>query len=517
VRAEAVDRGEGLLEAVERSPSFTPDDGCWAELLAGVEERLELLERFEALAGSRGAIYWRSRAAELRAELAPGSPAAWQTLGFARLAVWDREGARAAFERCLELDGDRWSARGSLAYLSLCDRSWVEAVAAHRAWDDRHGDGAALLPRVARDGVKRLRVGYVAHNLSSSPEARFLLPLALRHTRVEVFLYSDTIADAHRAHPGWRPIGDLDEEGIRRTVAADEIDILINADGHLDARTMLAFARRAAPIQAVSPLYPCSSGLRAMDYRISDSYLDQSSAAGHFRERIQYLEGSCLWFAAPEEGPEVEDPPLTRNGFCTFGVFASPLKITDETISVWARVLKAVPGSRLLAHWAIPNAPGGWSGEPDPRLRDLLLTRFLKEGVEPSRVAALGAVPYRDHLDAHNEVDVMLDTFPFTGYTSSFDALWMGVPIVTRSGDCFRERITAAILRGVGHPELAAASNEEYVAICAELSANPRRLTELRRRLRRALQTSGFCDLDRYAARLEEVYAAWVFGGGLAA
>ncbi|MBI2815142.1 MAG: tetratricopeptide repeat protein [Opitutae bacterium] len=390
-----------------------------------------------------------------------------------------------------------------------------ELFAAHVAYGRSVGQCAARpLPNAPEPG-RRLRLAFLSPDLRTHSVAYFLEPLVARldRTEFEVCLYHDHfredevtarlrgLADIWRNFLG-RP-GDTVEAAIR----ADAPDILIDLAGHTGMTNRLPlFARRLAPVQVTYLGYPDTTGLPAMDHRFTDAVADPPGEADGFATEQLIRFAPTAWaYAPPAEAPAVQPPPALARGHITFGCFNNPAKITEPMLALWARILQAVPGSRLCLK-------GSGFGEPAQRAR--FAAGFARAGVAPDRIDCLERTPdTRSHLAGYHRVDVALDTSPYNGTTTTCEALWMGVPVVALAGDRHMARVSASLLAACGHPEWVAVDEENYVAAAVRLAGDRARLAEIRAGLRDDLRRSALLDhagqARRFGDALRECWQAW--------
>jgi len=282
---------------------------------------------------------------------------------------------------------------------------------------------------------------------------------------------------------------------VAALVRADEVDVLVVLAGRFDRNRPLVAAYRPAPVR-VSFHDPGTSGLSAVEYLIADRTLVPRRREERFSERVVCL--PSFYIHAPLEGPQVGPLPAAERGYVTFGSFNNPAKVNDEVLALWGEVLRAVPGSRLKLKFK------NWFGNQGLRERML---RGL--GSESDRVEFMAAEAARgEHLALYNDVDIALDPFPFTGSTTTFEALWMGVPVVTLAGAAMAGRWSASILQALKLPELVAGSRAEYVGIAAGLAGDLSRLAGLRAGLRDRVAGSPLCDGRSRARQVERIYRA---------
>ncbi|HEY1108182.1 MAG TPA: hypothetical protein VGE76_06110, partial [Opitutaceae bacterium] len=364
-----------------------------------------------------------------------------------------------------------------------------------------------------RDAERRLRVAILSPDLREHSCAYFLEPLLahLDRERFEVYLYHDHFReDAVSARlktyaAQWRNFIGQPAPVVEKAIRADCPDILIDLAGHtgMSARLPL-FAKRLAPVQMTYLGYPDTTGLPAMDYRLTDGIADPEGEADAFATERLVRFSSCAWsYNPPATAPEVAAPPSAARGSITFGCFNTLGKITDETLAVWARLLGSVSGSRLLL-----KAAG--LGEPEERAR--LHTRLAAAGFASDAVELLERTPdTASHLALYRRVDIALDTWPYHGTTTTCEALWMGVPVISLRGDRHVSRVGASLLTAVGREKWIADSPEDYLTRARDLASDLPRLAATRDGLRDQLRQSALCDHAGQAARFgAALRACWV-------
>jgi predicted O-linked N-acetylglucosamine transferase (SPINDLY family) len=383
------------------------------------------------------------------------------------------------------------------------DLSAEEVFEAHKGFEDAH---AKALPRPSayanpREPARRLKVGYVSADYRAHSCAFFMEPLLEAHDReqVEVFCYADVSApDATTKRLSgladhWRTIAGVPDATVAGQVQADGIDVLVDLGGHSGENRLLVFARKPAPVQVSWLGYPNTTGLSAMDARLVDADTDPEGALA--TERLIRLDGGFLAYRPPCAPPLAARP---EGRPITFGSFNTLMKLGPAVVALWARLLHRVEGSRLLLK-------GSQLGEKSVRARYGAL--FAEHGIDAAR---LDLLPWVDdvagHLNTYNMVDVALDPFPYAGTTTTCEALWMGVPVVTLAGDRHAARVGVSLLKRIGHPELIAADQDRYLDMAAALAADPARLAELKQSLRPAMEASPLLDGRRFAAQVEAAY-----------
>jgi len=375
----------------------------------------------------------------------------------------------------------------------------------------------SALPNSPEPG-RRLRVAILSPDLREHSCTYFLEPL-LRHldrAAFEIYLYHDHFrVDALSARlqalaAVWRNFVGQPGAAVEKIIRADAPDILIDLAGHTGMSNRLPlFARRLAPVQVTYLGYPNTTGLPAMDCRFTDAIADPPGEADALAtERLVRFAPTAWSYAPPSDAPLPESAPCARGGPVTFGCFNTPAKITDTTLAMWARLLGEVPQARLLFKGAgLDTAP----------VRARQVERLRRCGVPVDRVDFLSRTAgTAEHLACYGRVDIALDTFPYHGTTTTCEALWMGVPVVTRAGDRHVSRVGASLLNAIGHPEWVATNNDDYVRIAAALASDPARLESLRHTLREDLRASPLLDHAGQAARfgvaLRECWQRWCAG-----
>jgi len=339
--------------------------------------------------------------------------------------------------------------------------------------------------------------------------ARFFLPLLEGHDRgaVEIACYaelarSDAVSERIRSLADrWSPTVGLSHDELAARIRGDAIDVLVDLAGHTSDNRLLTFARTPAPVQATWLGYPGTTGVAAIGWRFSDAECEPPGDADRrSSERIWRLPHGFHCFAPPADAPAVAPPPCAARGSVTFGSFNNFLKLAPETIALWGRVLAAMPGAQLLLKSNFVF---------DAAAHQRHLERFAAAGIDPSRIVILPYMPdERAHLAAYGEIDVALDPFPYNGTTTTCEALWMGVPVVTLRGDRHAARVGASLLTRVGLPDLIAGDEAAYIAVAAALAAAPQRLAALRAGLRAQVAASPLCDAGGFARAVEDAYRA---------
>ncbi|CAO3377389.1 O-linked N-acetylglucosamine transferase, SPINDLY family protein [Azospirillum argentinense] len=392
---------------------------------------------------------------------------------------------------------------------------WVppEVIArAHAHWNERHA--RPLMPRNRqfsndRTPNRRLRVGYVSPDFRAHACAHFIEPLLREHDRgaVEIFCYAasdhhDAITGRMRSlADGWRSLTNLDDAAAAALVERDRIDILVDLAGHTAQSRPLLFARKPAPIQVSWLGYPDTTGMTAIDHRLTDAVADPPGLTDAWHaERLVRLPKGFLAFQPLRFVTAREEPPALANGFVTFGSFNNAAKVTPEVVRVWSAILARAPTARLiLKSRAFGDAP----------TRERYLRQFAGNGVDPGRVDLLPPMDViDDHLRAYDRIDIALDPFPYNGTTTSCEALWMGVPVITLAGRHHVARVGASLLTQCGLAEFIATDEAGYIETAVALAGDTRRLAALRRGMTERMERSALSDHRGFATAVETAYRA---------
>jgi protein O-GlcNAc transferase len=441
-------------------------------------------------------------------ELRPDYAAAQTNLA----GTWKDQGllaeALAGYRRVVQLQPHNAAAHSDLVYALYFspDNDGRAICAAHREWDARHGaPRRRCITAHTNDPApeRRLRVGYVSPDFRQHAQALFTLPLFAAHDRaqVEIFAYADVprpdavTQQVRQLCDAWRDAVALDEQQLAELIRRDQIDVLVDLTMHMAGNRLPVFARKPAPVQVSWLAYPGTTGLATIDYRLTDRFLDPPGLhEEHYTETLIRLPDSFWCYAPLEAEVAVGGLPAAQRGYVTFGSLNNFCKMHAAVLRQWAAVLHGVPRSRLLL-----LAP---AGSPRQRAQELL----AGEGVDTDRVTFVGERSRGEYLKLYQEIDIGLDPFPYNGHTTSLDALWMGVPVVSLVGATAVGRGGLSILTHVGLPELAAQNVEQYVHTAAALAADLPRLAELRATLRERMRRCPLMDAPRFARGMEAAY-----------
>ncbi len=491
-------RDEAIAEcrrAVEIEPAYAGGYNTLASLLQGNGEF------GEADAAFRKSI-----------ELDSGNAGTWNNFGNSLKNVGGHAEAIVCFRKALVIDRYHSMARSNLVFCMGMDANSTapEIFAESRRWNEFH---AALITAGAtpsgndRDPDRRLRVGYVSPDFRDHAVSNFVEPLFAAHDRdgFELFGYAhvaipDNTTERIRAGmDAWRETVGMTHAELAARIRADKIDILVDLAGHTASNRLLTFAERPAPVQVTWLGYGGTTGIDAMDYRITDAVADPAGDADDLHsETLMRLPTGFLCYAPPPDAPEPGKLPAEACGHITFASFNSLAKVTPQAASNWARVLKAVPESRLI----IKGSPFN-----DADTRQRYIGHFAAEGIDEERIDLVAQLPSRqEYLALYDRADIVLDTYPYNGGTTTCEALWMGVPVVTLAGDRTVARMGASMLGCIGADDWVAASEDEYVGIAAGLAGDLAALKQLRAGLRSRMQESPLCDGPAFARAMEAAY-----------
>lgn len=420
--------------------------------------------------------------------------------------------AAQAFRDALAIDPALRIARANLLFtmIFLEDVDPVGIRRAHEEWAQMHAEplrGRILPLTNSLDPGRALRIGYISADFRQHAVSFFMEPVFRQHDRVAypVTAYyngeqGDATTDRLRSLVAqWRDVAALDDEALAALIREDGIDILVDLSGHLKGNRLLALARHPAPLQLTYLGYPHTTGMSAMDHRISDATCDPVGVAdAHYTEALLRMPG-CMWCYQPQPGMPVVGPlPALREGHVTFASTNNPIKVTDAMLALWARILAEVPDSRLL----VTSVPGPG--------RARIAGALAAGGVDASRVSFADRLSLPEFWALYDRIDISLDTLPCNGGTTTCEGLWLGVPMVTLAGEAFQSRAGLSILTTIGLPELVARSADEYVAIATALARDTARLAAMRAGLRERMRASPLADAPAFARRLEALYRdAW--------
>lgn len=424
----------------------------------------------------------------------------------------DVPGAIAEYRKAIALDPTLTIAHSNLLLsLHFNPAATAEEIfAEHVRWAEAHGKPSVTLPDLpptpSDAPPRRLRVGYLSPDFAFHPVGFFLEPILEHHdhSRFEIFCYSDVPQPDHvttRMKPmadHWRECSYLPDQQVAEQIRKDNIDILIDLAGHTARNRLRLFAARVAPLQITYLGYPDTTGLKTMDFRITDAVLNPHDPPGRddalHSEKLFRLPGPFACYRPFEHAPEVRLPPVSYKGYITFGCPARLEKIAPDCVRWWADVLRAVPRSRLLV-MSMPR--------DDAETFAFIGSMLADCGIDAGRVNYVTRQNFANYLLAHNSLDIVLGTYPSNGHTIVCHALWMGVPVIGMSGQNYISRLTASVLTHLGLPELIATTPEQYVQIATALANDIPRLIHLRSTMRQRMTDSALMNYPAFTRQYE--------------
>ncbi len=422
--------------------------------------------------------------------------------------------AAATYRAALALDPAHHEARSALLLTLhyLPGLTGEELFAEHQTFGKNLPPPAPSLPASAPSpvahrpspGAARLRLAFLSPDLRRHSVAYFLKPLLthLPRERFEIFLYHDhPVDDAMSAQlralaAQWRHVAGLPPAALEKLIRADAPDVLVDLAGHTGINRLPLFARRLAPVQINYLGYPDTTGVPAMDFRLTDAIADPADSDAFCTEKLIRFAPTAWSYEPPADAPPAAPSPCAQGAPLTFGSFNNFAKLSDPTLRLWARLLDAHPGSRLLLKG---------HGLDTPALREQVLARLPALGLDPARLTLLGrTATIAEHLALYAQIDLALDPFPYHGTTTTCEALWQGVPVISLRGDRHASRVGASLLAAAGHPEWIAENENDYLRIAASLAGEGAKLAEIRAQLRGDMQRSALLDHSAQAARFAE-------------
>ena len=387
------------------------------------------------------------------------------------------------------------------------DYSADELFSVAREWGTQHELGQGLLLPIDKncDPGRKLRIGYISADFKIHPVGFFIEQVLKCHDKdqFEIFCYSNqTVNDdlTERLHSNsdhWSDVLYRSDEALAHDIHRDNIDILVDLSGHTSGNRLLSLAYKPAAIQATWIGYHATTGLSAIDYIIADRFLIPAQEEQYYTERVVRLPNAYLCFSPPDTQLDLGSPPVSVAGKITFGCFNNPAKLVDQVIVCWSRLLKALPEAQLFLKY---------KAFADDGVRRRYQALFARQGIDIRRIRFAGASPRHEYLAAYEEVDIALDPFPFNGCTTTLEALWMGVPVVTLQGYRYVGHMGETILKNLGFGEYVADNEDTYIAQAVHLASSRSTLEELRKDLRTRLLKSPLCDGPGFTRSLEDLY-----------
>ena len=446
--------------------------------------------------------------------LAPSWPQAEHNLGRARYELGQANEAMAHFRNCAARDDLALSrAMAALIAPGVPREDNASILALRRTWADRdltHAAKPDSAPALSSNADRPMRIGYISSFFHRQNWMKPVWGLINQHDRsaFEIHLFASVPASSIRtgyradARDHFHNISASSNDQVSTLIRQHQIDILVDLNSYSDMQRLPLFMSRPAPaVVGWFNLY-ATSGMSGFDYLIGDDQVIPPEEECFYTESILRVPGSYLTFEVNYPVPDVVDPPCTGNGRITFGSMASQIKITGEVVAAWSSILSRSPNSRLIIRNGALSAASS---------REFLYDLFSKNEVSRDRIQLEGPVEHFQFLQTYNEIDIALDTFPYNGGTTTTEAIWQGVPVVTFLGDRWVSRTSASILRAGGLGEFVRTDIADYISFAAELANSPetpQRLASLRRQMRSQLLHSPVCDTNIFARAIERLYWA---------
>jgi protein O-GlcNAc transferase len=417
--------------------------------------------------------------------------------------------ALAAYHTAVGLKPDSAQIHSNLIYGSVFHPGYDAKTIReeHVRWNKQHAEPLKkfIHPQDGSDSCRddperRLKIGYVSPDFYSHAESCFVAPLLKSHDhqQFEIHCYAsvvrpDQITDRIRGYADvWHDVLRKSDPDLADQIRRDQIDILVDLTMHMAYNRLLVFARKPAPLQVTWLAHPGSTGLNTIDYRLTDAFLDPPGVpTPYFTEEAVYLP-DCWCCYDPLSGAAPKPP--RQEGLICFGSLNNPCKLNDQILNLWSKVLAATRDSRLLML--------AFSAEHQNHIR----TVFERAGIGVARLIFVKRCPRDEYLRLYDRIDIVLDPLPYNGITTTLDALWMGVPVISLAGNAPPGRVGLGILTTLGMPELAAHSQEQFVQIASALAGDLPRLVQLRKTLRQRLRASPLMDAPRFARNIEAAY-----------
>ena len=489
------------------------DQGRLAEAEASLRRALSIKPDYADAHSNLGATLWeQGRLAEAEASyrralsIKPDYAEAHSNLGNTLKDQGRLAEAEASYRRALSIKPDYAEAHSNL----LFSLNYISGHHVSHCLEEASGYGRMAAKKV---GVRfsawqcapqpeHLRIGFVSGDLHNHPVGFFLKSVLAQidSSRIELIAYPtdhkvDELTVRIKPHfSAWKSLVGLSDKAAAGLIHADGIHVLLDCSGHTGKNRLPVFAWKPAPVQASWLGYFATTGVAEMDYLLGDPYVTPAGEESHFTETVWRLPETYLCFTPPDVPLEVGPLPALSSNSITFGSFNNLAKMNAAVVTLWAKVLQAVPHSRLFLKTNQLNDPG---------VRDATHQRFAACGITPDRLVLEGASPRAKVLEAYNRVDVILSPFPYPGGTTSAEGLWMGVPVITRRGDCFLPHVGESIAHNAGLADWIAESDDDYVAKAILHTADLGRLAALRNTLRGQVLASPLFNAPRFARHLE--------------
>lgn len=357
---------------------------------------------------------------------------------------------------------------------------------------------------------RKINIGYLSGDFRKHSVSYFIEPILANHNlnKFNIFCYSDVVNPDPvtlrlKNYPiTWRDIHRHNDSDVFKLIQSDKIDILIDLAGHAANKRIRVFHKGAAPIQVNYCGYPDTTGLAKVNYRITDNIADPHDADQYYTEKLVRMQNSFLCYRPSKKTPDISITPAIKNGFITFGSFNHLSKLSEETIELWSKLILEISNSHILLKAKQFS---------DKAVKDIIIQKFKNHGVERNRIRLIGHVSnHNEHLACYNEIDIALDPFPYNGTTTTCEALWMGVPVVTLYGSNHAGRVGGSFLTNIGLKSLVTKNSSTYIKTVKFLSEDFTRLNNLRSGLRQAMISSPICKAKEFTEELENHYKDFI-------
>lgn len=502
----------GLFEAHHGRNEYEPS-------VAALERAIEIKPDMAELHYSLGTIrtdkgYYAQSLENFRQTLTlkPDYIDAYVNMGVALMYINDHQGALRCFldARNIDPDNDIVSGNLLLLYNYLPDVPPEDVRAEAIGFGERQCAKAGPAIRTSHDNTpdpnRRLKVGFVSGDFRDHPVGYLLRDIVAKidENDFELFAYntfphSSSLTDYYRSVvPNWCEASGMDDDRLAERISVDAIDVLVDLSGHMAYNRLAVFARKPAPVQATWLGYVSTTGISAIDYIIGDPVTLQAGGSEELVETPWRMPVTAICYSPPDNDIEPGPPPVEKNGCITFGSFNNFAKLTQNAIETWTRVLVAVPDSRLVLKSSL--------AKKDAVDTDTIRDRFAADGIDLDRIELECCSPRNQLFQRYQEIDIALDPFPFPGVTTSMDALWMGVPVLTCKGDRFCSRMSDSILHTIGREAWIAAGPDDLVDKAVSLASDPQALATIRSTLRDRFMRSRICDAAAFADDLGNAF-----------
>lgn len=371
------------------------------------------------------------------------------------------------------------------------------------------------MPITSLEG-RKINIGYLSPDFKNHPVGYLILPVLECHDRnkFRIFCYSDNRTCDYQSlllessTDVWRNTVGFSNLELWDLVTSDNIDVLVDLAGHTADNRLELFSMRTAPVQISWLGYPGSTGVKAIDYRITDGYADpENEVIPHSKEKVVRLSGGFHCYPPPDDAPLPAPVPSKTNGYITFGSFNNIAKLSPECIALWSRILDKVSDSRLLLKY---------NSFHDAEFTERFISGFVQRGISATRIQCIASTEsFINHLECYGLIDIALDPFPYNGTTTTFEALFMGVPVLSLKGYRHAGRVGFSILENLGLHELLVESHDAYLFQAALLAGDSVVLESYRGMLRKRLLDSSYCDSRGFTAKLEAAYMNMLSIGGI--